>query len=104
MDYSIISKELPMYNEIMNKLIELDYIHFIYPNEFMDAVKLLASVYYMQSYIIDCFDKETFNSMINSAILNITKNLTLSFGANFKKEKFIKWFNDTYMNINTEYN
>ncbi len=86
-----------MYNQIITKLIEMDYIYFVNGEELIDAVNLIVNVYCLAEVIDEKFGKEVFKKMISSAVRNLNHVLIGSFDHDNKEKTFNEWFNETYM-------
>ena len=86
-----------MYSQIITKLIEMNYFHFVNGEELLNAVNLIVNIYDLRESIDEKFDNDTFKKMINSAVKNLTHVLIGSFGYGRKEKQFTEWFNDTYM-------
>lgn len=86
-----------MYSQIITKLIEMNYFHFVNGEELLNAVNLIVNIYDLREIIDEKFDDDTFKKMINSAVKNLTHVLIGSFGYDRKEKQFTEWFNDTYM-------
>ena len=86
-----------MYSQIITKLIEMNYFHFVNGEELLNAVSLIVNIYDLREIIDEKFDDDTFKKMINSAVKNLTHVLIGSFGYERMEKQFIEWFNDTYM-------
>lgn len=86
-----------MYNQIITKLIEMDYIYFVNGEELIDAVNLIVNVYCLAEVIDEKFGKEVFKKMISSAVRNLNHVLIGSFDHDNKEKAFNEWFNEAYM-------
>ena len=86
-----------MYSQIITKLIEMNYFHFVNGEELLNAVNLIVNIYDLREIIDEKFDDDTFKKMINSAVKNLTHVLIGSFGYDRKEKQFTEWFNETYM-------
>ena len=86
-----------MYSQIITKLIEMNYFHFVNGEEPLNAVNLIVNIYELREIIDEKFDDDTFKKMINSAVKNLTHVLIGSFGYDRKEKQFTEWFNETYM-------
>ena len=86
-----------MYNQIITKLIEMDYIYFVNGEELIDAVNLIVNVYCLAEVIDEKFCKEVFKKMIYSAVRNLNHVLIGSFDHDNKEKAFNEWFNETYI-------
>lgn len=86
-----------MYSQIITKLIEMNYFHFVNSEELLNAVNLIVNIYELREIIDEKFDDDAFKKMINSAVKNLTHVLIGSFGYDRKEKQFTEWFNETYM-------
>ena len=86
-----------MYSQIITKLIEMNYFHFVDGEELINAVNLIVNIYDLRKIIDEKFDDDTFKKMINSAVKNLAHVLIGSFSYERKEKQFIEWFNETYM-------
>ena len=87
-----------MYSQIITKLIEMNYFHFVNGEELLNAVNLIVNIYDLREIIDEKFDDDTFKKMINSAVKNLTRVLIESFSYERKEKRFIEWLNDTIIN------
>lgn len=86
-----------MYSQIITKLIEMNYFHFVNSEEPLNAVNLIVNIYELREIIDEKFNDDAFKKMINSAVKNLTHVLIGSFGYDCKEKQFTEWFNETYM-------
>ena len=86
-----------MYSQIITKLIEMNYFHFVNGEELLNAVNLIVNIYDLREIIDEKFNDDIFKKMINIAIKNLTHVLIGSFGYDRKEKQFTEWFNETYM-------
>ena len=86
-----------MYSQIITKLIEMNYFHFVDVDELINAVNLIVNIYDLREIIDEKFDDDAFKKMINSAVKNLTHVLIGSFGYDRKEKQFTEWFNATYI-------
>lgn len=86
-----------MYSQIITKLIEMNYFHFVNGEELLNAVNLIVNIYDLREIIDEKFNDDIFKKMINTAVKNLTHVLIGSFGYDRKEKQFTEWFNDTYM-------
>ena len=86
-----------MYSQIITKLIEMNYFHFVNGEELLNAVNLIVNIYDLREIIDEKFNDDIFKKMINTAVKNLTHVLIGSFGYDRKQKQFTEWFNETYM-------
>ena len=86
-----------MYSQIITKLIEMNYFHFVNGEELLNAVNLIVNIYDLREIIDEKFNDDIFKKMINTAVKNLTHVLIGSFGYDRKEKQFTEWFNETYM-------
>lgn len=77
-----------MYSQIITRLIEMNYFHFVNGEELINAVNLIVNIYDLREIIDEKFDDEIFKKMINSAVKNLTYVLIRSFGYDRKERQF----------------
>ena len=86
-----------MYSQIITKLIEMNYFHFVDVDELINAVNLIVNIYDLREIIDEKFDDDAFKKMINSSVNNLNHVVISSFRYEQKGKQFTEWFNETYM-------
>lgn len=87
----------PIYDQIIAKLAELNYVHFADLYKFKGAIIHLIVTYTLRNQFSNIYGEEIYHRMIQQALISICNLVsTQNFNAQ-KQSQFINWFNETYM-------
>ena len=81
----------PMYNQIITKLVEMGYAHFVNFYKFKNAIIYLVGTYALRNQLSNMYREETYQQMIQQALISICNLVsTQNFDAQ-KQPQFINW-------------
>lgn len=87
----------PMYDQIITKLEEINYMYFTSLDEFKGAIIHLVDTYTLRNQFSHIYGEEIYQQMIEQALNSICNLVSPKNFDSQKQTQFINWFNATYL-------